>query len=277
MAGPRRRSKRSRSTAPRPTHRDRGRLTRWPVAGAHPATADQERRVDEEDHARHGADRRHPGGQGPGAGRRGSPLQRADHQRHPRPGRLGAGARHPLLAGPFRGQGWPSSSSSPTAACAVPTTRRSSAPPSVRSRPTPDEGNDYSLFLVGKKAETYFRFRSYRIDDAFLVLPTGPPTRMPARSAALFTSVRGRRAEGLDLVYTRFISAGTQQLVVRRFLPLEVEDSTGDGESGPTADLEFEPVARASSTSCCRATSRPGSSRPCSTPRPPSTPPASGP
>src|SRR4029453_16468156 len=43
----------------------------------------------------------------------------------------------------------------------------------------------------------------------------------------------------VDLVYTRFLSAGSQRVVVRRFLPLELEES--EEPQGLRADFEFEP------------------------------------
>ncbi|MET1040122.1 MAG: F0F1 ATP synthase subunit gamma, partial [Acidimicrobiales bacterium] len=84
------------------------------------------------------------------------------------------------------------------------------------------EGLDYSLFLVGKKALTYFRFRGYRIDHVFLS-KTDRPTYEDAREIgqAVRTAFEGGELDRVDLVYTRFISAGSQRVVVRRFLPLE--------------------------------------------------------
>jgi F-type H+-transporting ATPase subunit gamma len=44
----------------------------------------------------------------------------------------------------------------------------------------------------------------------------------------------------VDLVYTRFLSAGSQRVVVRRFLPLEIDDNDPEGDD-LRADFEFEP------------------------------------
>ncbi len=51
----------------------------------------------------------------------------------------------------------------------------------------------------------------------------------------------------VQLIYTRFLSVGTQRVVVRQFLPLDTEALTGqvadDGsENGPRASYEFEPA-----------------------------------
>ena len=103
-----------------------------------------------------------------------------------------------------------------------------------------DDGLDYSLIVVGTKAEQYFRFRNYRIDASFAGV-TDQPTYEDARRIA--AAVRERFETGelatVDLAFTRYLNTATQEAVVRRFLPLEVED---EGEStGPSADLEYEP------------------------------------
>jgi F-type H+-transporting ATPase subunit gamma len=104
-----------------------------------------------------------------------------------------------------------------------------------------DEGLDYSLILVGTKAEQYFRFRDYRIDASFAGV-TDRPTYEDARAVA--AAVRERFESGelvsVDLAFTRYVNSATQQAVVRRFLPLEVEDA-GVSEGLPSADLEYEP------------------------------------
>jgi F-type H+-transporting ATPase subunit gamma len=103
------------------------------------------------------------------------------------------------------------------------------------------EGHRYALIVGGKKAQTYFRFRNYRIDNAFLGV-TDQPTYEQAREIG--ESIIGRFAAGellsADICYWRFVSAGTQEAVTRRILPVEMEDA-GPAVTGPTADLEYEP------------------------------------
>ena len=103
-------------------------------------------------------------------------------------------------------------------------------------------GQGYRLFLVGKKALTYFRFRGYDIEDSFLGI-TDQPSYDQAREIAV--AVRNRFEAGelseVNLCYWRFLSAGVQQPVIRRFLPLQVEEATGSSGDGPSADLEYEP------------------------------------
>jgi len=102
-------------------------------------------------------------------------------------------------------------------------------------------GIDYELILIGKKAEGYFRFRNYRIHSAFSGM-SDTPTFENAREVAevvahLFES---GEVEQVELVFTRFLSVGTQRVTVRRFMPLEPSELESEHE-GPTADYEFEP------------------------------------
>jgi len=103
------------------------------------------------------------------------------------------------------------------------------------------EGQDYSLVVCGKKGVSYFRFRGYRIDAEFTGM-SDTPTYEDARQVAetvteLFES---GDVQEVVLVYTRFLSVGTQRVTVRQFMPL-----TGVGaeevDRGATATYEFEP------------------------------------
>jgi F-type H+-transporting ATPase subunit gamma len=102
-------------------------------------------------------------------------------------------------------------------------------------------GRKYTLYVVGSKAQTYFRFRGYDTSEVFLGV-TDRPTYDNAReiTAALAPRFEAGEFEAGVLVYWRFLSAGAQQAVVRRFLPLEVEEQ-GDASSSLHADLEYEP------------------------------------
>jgi F-type H+-transporting ATPase subunit gamma len=111
------------------------------------------------------------------------------------------------------------------------------------------EGRDYSLVLIGKKAESYFRYRNYRIDASFNGIsdtPTYESARMVAdKVAEMFES---GYVDVVQLVYTEFVSMGTQRATVRRFLPLESTETIaaeGHGSSGATASVEFEPSPEA--------------------------------
>ncbi|MDQ3384758.1 MAG: F0F1 ATP synthase subunit gamma [Actinomycetota bacterium] len=109
------------------------------------------------------------------------------------------------------------------------------------------DGIDYSLILVGKKAEGYFRFRGYRIDASFSDM-SDTPTYEDARTVARVVTEAFEHGDvdQVELIYTRFLSVGTQRVVVRRFMPLQT-GVTVAGEPRPTregvsADHEFEPA-----------------------------------
>ena len=129
------------------------------------------------------------------------------------------------------------------------------------------------LVTVGKKATGYFRFRGYEIDDGFIGLlrrarPTRTPAGSPTRSSRRFEA---GEYDQVELVYTQFLSAGVQQVLQRRFVPLET-DVLDDGPTRrrPVGRLRVRARARTrSSTACCPATPRPASSPPCSRARRP--------
>jgi F-type H+-transporting ATPase subunit gamma len=109
-------------------------------------------------------------------------------------------------------------------------------------------GRDYGLIVVGRKAEAYFRFRHYRIDAAFSGF-SEQPSYEDARTIA--RALEGPFLAGeydlVELIYTRFVTVGTQEVVLRPLMPLdrEVLDASGgraradDEATGPS--YEFEP------------------------------------
>jgi F-type H+-transporting ATPase subunit gamma len=104
-------------------------------------------------------------------------------------------------------------------------------------------GKDYVIVPVGRKAEGYFRFRGYTLGQAFGGF-SDAPSYADAKAIGeyvveLFTSGAVDRVE---LVYTRFISSGSQEVVNRPLVPLGggvVQG--GDGKTATGADYEFEP------------------------------------
>ena len=145
-------------------------------------------------------------------------------------------------------------------------------------------GRQYQVIPVGRKAEGYFRFRGYSLGESFTGFTDSPThadaKRIGAHVVELFTS---GQVDKVELVYTRFVSAGNQEVVLRPLVPLSSETvAGGDGRTARhrrarrRATTSSSPTRRRSSRRCCRATSRPASTPPCSTPRHPSTPSASG-
>ena len=108
-------------------------------------------------------------------------------------------------------------------------------------------GRDYSLILIGRKGEGYFRFRHYRIDASFTGV-SDTPTYNDAREIANLVAEKFITGEvqRVELIYTEFISLGSQRVAVRRFLPLEstaTVAASGGGQSELVAAAEFEPSA----------------------------------
>jgi F-type H+-transporting ATPase subunit gamma len=101
-------------------------------------------------------------------------------------------------------------------------------------------GREYSLITVGRKSESYFRFRNYRIDAAFTGFSDNPSYENAREIAATVTR---RFVEGeldlVQLVYTRFVTAGSQEVVVRPLMPLDTEGFGAAGAQG--GGYEFEP------------------------------------
>lgn len=103
---------------------------------------------------------------------------------------------------------------------------------------------DYLVVPIGRKSEGYFRFRGYKLGQGFSGF-SDTPTYADAKRIGeyvvdLYTSGKVDRVE---LVYTRFVSAGSQEVVRRPLVPLEGAVVTG-GDGKPElggGSYEFEP------------------------------------
>jgi F-type H+-transporting ATPase subunit gamma len=120
-------------------------------------------------------------------------------------------------------------------------------------------GKSYSIVAVGRKAEGYFRFRGYTMDGTFNGFSDNPTyenaREIGQRVVDMFLL---GEVDSVELIYTRFVSAGNQEVVIRPLVPLEREIAEGgtpqqhggdgkphagdaDGTGGPPADYEIEP------------------------------------
>lgn len=111
-------------------------------------------------------------------------------------------------------------------------------------------GRDYALVVVGRKAESFFRYRNFTIDHAFTGF-SDRPSYEDARAIgqAVTADFLAEKFDMVELIYTRFVSAGSQEVVRRPLVPLEREvvsggdakpADAGEGEVG--ASYEFEPA-----------------------------------
>ncbi len=113
-------------------------------------------------------------------------------------------------------------------------------------------GRENALVTVGRKAEGYFRFRDYPIDAASRGFSDSPTYEDARQVASAVVEPVSRRASSIvvQLVYTRFISAGRQEVVIEPLLPLESDDAEAPAAGAsaaaaePSADYEFEPEPR---------------------------------
>ena len=109
-------------------------------------------------------------------------------------------------------------------------------------------GKNYMIVPVGRKAEGYLRFRGYNITQPFAGFSDNP-THRDAVAIGQFVVDMFLRGEvdRVELVYTRFVSAGRQEVVRRPLVPLGGDivsadtDDTGHGAAGATGDYEYEP------------------------------------
>jgi F-type H+-transporting ATPase subunit gamma len=105
------------------------------------------------------------------------------------------------------------------------------------------QGIDYELVTVGRKGQGYFRFRGYTIVRDFGGFSDNP-SYLNARSIASYVVGRYMReqVDAVRLVYTRFVTPGFQEVVVRPLAPLEREIlGEGDGAAEAVASYEYEP------------------------------------
>lgn len=105
-----------------------------------------------------------------------------------------------------------------------------------------NEGADYSLILIGRKAESYFRFRNYRIDATFNGISDNPSYADAEKVGQVVADqFETGEVQEVVLVYTRFISMGNQQASVREFMPLTGVGAEASDEERAQASYEFEP------------------------------------
>ena len=108
-------------------------------------------------------------------------------------------------------------------------------------------GKDYRIVTSGRKAESYFKFRNYNVAGAFGGYSDSPSYENAREIAqAAVAMYESGEVDRIELVYTRFITPGSQEVVLRPLVPLTAEAiEGGDGKAGSTdgsgGDYEFEP------------------------------------
>src|SRR3984957_10439113 len=103
------------------------------------------------------------------------------------------------------------------------------------------EGATYQLMSVGRKAQSYFRFRGLALDQSFSGFSDRPTFEDARRVAEVITPLfLSEEVDQVLIVSTRFLSAGTQVVETRQLLPLP--EPAGDDQPPSTGGYtEFEP------------------------------------
>jgi len=112
------------------------------------------------------------------------------------------------------------------------------------------ENNVTSIpFVVGRKGVSYYRFRERAMGGEYTGF-TDQPTYADAKRIgedllnAFLTPVEEGGVDEIHIVYTHFVNMGTQEVRIRRVLPLEVVDEVIEKDSAlPFPLYEFEPDA----------------------------------
>ncbi len=102
-------------------------------------------------------------------------------------------------------------------------------------------GREVRLFVIGKKGQSYFDYRGYHIEQAFLGI-TDTPGYGDARSIAnlVMDAYASGRVDAVEAFYTRFDSALTQTPVSFELLPVE-PPAPAEGVVVASVDYAFEP------------------------------------
>jgi F-type H+-transporting ATPase subunit gamma len=107
-------------------------------------------------------------------------------------------------------------------------------------------GADVTLWTVGKKGPGYFRYRGIEVAHSFAGIADRPEfADARAVAAAVSAPFASGEIEVVQMVSTRFVSAGTQRVATQQLLPLPLpeadEDAPAPAPTGATGYTEFEP------------------------------------
>ena len=113
-----------------------------------------------------------------------------------------------------------------------------------------EQGVDVVSFVAGRKGITWHNFRELPMAAHWSGFSETPAHANAAEITAALLEAFGTPTDqgGVDeihIVYTEFVSMLTQQPVIRRLLPLEIEETTQEPAGGPLPVYEFEPSPEA--------------------------------
>jgi F-type H+-transporting ATPase subunit gamma len=107
-------------------------------------------------------------------------------------------------------------------------------------------GAEVTVWSVGKKAPSYFRYRGIDVAQSFVGFADRPEFSDARRVAAIVAApFAAGEMDLIEMVSTRFISAGTQRVARLQLLPLPLpeadEEATQDEDASVEGYTEFEP------------------------------------
>jgi len=112
-----------------------------------------------------------------------------------------------------------------------------------------DRGLTVVPYVTGRKGINWHRFRDREMGGEWAGFSEVPAQRNAAEitEALLEAFLKPADEGGVDelyIVHTQFVSMLTQRPDIRRMLPLEIEETTGESPDGPIPVYEFEPSPR---------------------------------
>jgi F-type H+-transporting ATPase subunit gamma len=113
-----------------------------------------------------------------------------------------------------------------------------------------ERGVEPVTYVVGQRGIVWHRFRAREMTEQWHGFSETPKRGNARDIAATLVEAFNRSADegGVDeihIVYTEFVSMLTQNAVVHRILPLEIEETTEEPAGGPVPLYEFEPSPQA--------------------------------
>jgi F-type H+-transporting ATPase subunit gamma len=112
-----------------------------------------------------------------------------------------------------------------------------------------EQGVAATPFVTGRKGIAWHNFRQLPMAAQWSGFSETPAHANAAEiTAVLLEAFRTPADQGgvdeIHIAYTEFVSMLTQQPVIRRLLPLEIEETTDEPAGGPLPIYEFEPSAQ---------------------------------
>jgi F-type H+-transporting ATPase subunit gamma len=105
-------------------------------------------------------------------------------------------------------------------------------------------GLEVMLVTTGRKAQSYFRYRGRPPEASFTGFSERPSFEDARRVAAVLIDAYSEgNIDSIQVIYTRFVSLGSQSVTRRQLIPLQDQDGPEGEEPTGTVVYEYEPDA----------------------------------